>query len=252
MGSTQKICIRTTIIMKLYFISSVILSLLNTSLSQLKFGGSSSSSSSGSNSATNTKQADTDTRFFTGNEAIDGGILGLGAGLLGGAVLGGALNGGGNGCGRRRRQADGTNTKFLGALLGGGSGGCNCGRKRRQAPGEDQPGLKFFGLENLLGGGGNNCCNCGGNGYNSGYNAGYNNGYNNGNNVGGGTGRCQCNYNLTFQDKYGQTHGACKRADETGRRWCYTTGYGCSDARQSQRFPNNPWSYQACGSYGKK
>merc|ERR1712215_74561 len=272
MGSSkQKICLTTLITMKLYFISSVILSLLDSSLSQLKFGDSSSSSNSGSNSATNTKQADTDTRFFTGNEAIDGGILGLGAGLLGGAVLGGALNGGGNGCGRRRRQADGTNTKFLGALLGGGSGSCNCGRKRRQAPGEDQPGLRFFGLETLLGGGNNNCCNCGGSGYNNGNNNGYNNGYNNGNNngynngnsnvgggfnsnVGGGfnsgvsSSRCQCNYNLTFQDKYGQTHGACKRGDETGRVWCYTTGYGCSDARQSQRFPSNPWSYQACGS----
>merc|ERR1711970_689199 len=229
MGSTQKICIRTTITMKLHIISSVILSLLDSSLSQLKFGDSSSSSSSGSNSATNTKQADTDTRFFTGNEAIDGGILGLGAGLLGGAVLGGALNGGGNGCGRRRRQADGTNTKFLGALLGGGSSSCNCGRKRRQAPGEDQPGTRFFGL---FGGGGNNCCDCG---------------YNNNNSVA----RCQCRYDLVFHDQYGNEHGACKRADETGRRWCYTTGYGCSDARQSQRYPNNPWSYQACPGNGR-
>merc|ERR1711936_592125 len=243
MGSNQKIYHRTIIIMKLYIISSVVVSLLDSSLAQLKFGGSSSSSSSGSNGATNTKQSGTDTRFFTGDEAIDGGILGLGAGLLGGAVLGGALNGGGNGCGRRRRQADDTNTKFLGALLGGGSGGCNCGRKRRQAPGEDQVGVRFFGLETLLGGGNNNCCNCGGNGY-SNVGGGFNSGVN--------SSRCQCNYNLTFQDKYGQTHGACKRGDETGRRWCYTTGYGCSDARQSQRFPSNPWSYQACGSQGKK
>merc|ERR1739844_253712 len=216
MGAHRRSASELPITMKLHFISSVILSLLDSSLSQLKFGGSSSSSSSGSNSATNTEQADTDTRFFTGNEAIDGGILGLGAGLLGGAVLGGALNGGGNGCRRRRRQAEG----------------------------EDQPGLRFFGLETLLGGGNNNCCNCVG--------SGYNNGYNNGYNTGGGSGRCQCNYNLTFQDKYGQTHGACKRADETGRLWCYTTGYGCSDARQSQRFPSNPWSYQACGSFSGK
>merc|ERR1712215_180054 len=145
MGSNQKIF--QSRIMKLQIISSLVLSLLDSSLSQLKFGD----SSSGSNSDTNTKQSETDTRFFTGDEAIDGGILGLGAGLLGGAVLGGVLNGGngGNGCGRRRRQADGTNTKFLGALLGGGSGGCNCGRKRRQAPGEDQVGVRFFGLETL-------------------------------------------------------------------------------------------------------
>merc|ERR1711970_674839 len=263
MGSNQKIYHRTSNIMKLYIISSVVVSLLNSSLAQLKFGGSSSSSSSGSNSATNTKQSGTDTRFFTGDEAIDGGILGLGAGLLGGAVLGGVLNGGGNGCGRRRRQADDTNTKFLGALLGGGSGGCNCGRKRRQAPGEDEVGVRFFGLETLLGGGNNNCCNCGGGGYNSGYNNGYNNGnnngynngynsgYNNGNNNGynnGNNNGYNNGYNTGNNNGYnngnsnvggGFNSGACKRGDETGRVWCYTTGYGCSDARQSQRFPSN-------------
>merc|ERR1712071_405657 len=130
---------------------------------------------------------------------------------------------------------------FLGALFGGGSGSCNCGRKRTQAPGEDQPGTKFFGL---LGGGNNNCCNCPpqhSNNNNGGYNGGYNNQQQQ---------RCQYNYRLTFQDKYGSTHGASKRADETGRRWCYTTGSGCADGRQSQRFPNNPWSYQACAGQG--
>merc|ERR1719435_869568 len=202
-------------------------------LAQLKFGGSASRTDK-----TNTDKKQVDTKFFTGNEAIDGGIVGLGAGLLGGAVLSGVLGGGGgNGCGRRRRQADGTNTKFLGALLGGGSGGCNCGRRRRQAPGEDQPGTRFFGLDTLLGGGNNDCCNCNNNngGYNSGYNTGYNNGYNNGYNSGSTSVRCECDYRLVFQDKYGATHGACKRGDETGKRWCYTTGFGCQDAKQSQR-----------------
>merc|ERR1739844_825050 len=217
-----------------------IISILSTcTLAQLKF---SSSTSKGDN--TNTKQKQVDTKFFTGNEAIDGGIVGLGAGLLGGAVLGSVLGGGNGGCGRKRRQAEGTNTKFLGALLGGGSGGCNCGRRRRQAPGEDQPGTRFFGLDTLLGGGNNNCCNCNNN--NGGYNSGYNTGYNNGYNSGSGSGRCECDYRLVFQDKYGATHGACKRGDETGKIWCYTTGYGCQDAKQSQRFPNNPWSYIAC------
>ena len=88
----------------------------------------------------NSRVQNTNTKFFTGNEGIDGGIIGLGAGLLGGAVLNGVLGGGGgggNGCGRKKRQTDGTNKKFLGSLLGGGgSGGCNCGRKKRQAPGE--------------------------------------------------------------------------------------------------------------------
>ena len=170
--------------------TAVFVFFLSVCTAQLKFGGSSGSSDS-SNTNAKTKQSQTDTRFFTGNQAIDGGIVGLGAGLLGGAVLSGALSGGDTGCGRRRRQAEGTNTKFLGALLGGGSGGCNCGRKRRQAPGEDQPGTRFFGLENILGGGSSNCCNCG---------------YNN-----APSSTCQCRYDLTFQDKYGNTNGACRR-----------------------------------------
>merc|ERR1712107_669957 len=47
-----------------------------------------------------------------------------------------------------------------------------------------------------------------------------------------------------------ETHGACRRADNTGRTWCYTNG-GCADGQPSSRFPNNPWSYQACNNYGK-
>merc|ERR1712038_1055879 len=194
--------------------ATLLVTFLSTCNGQLQFGGSSSGSSStgssGSSSTgssgtvknTNTKQSQTDTRFFTGNEAIDGGILGLGAGLLGGAVISGALN--------------------------------NGGRRRRQAPGEDQPGTRFFGL---FGGGSNNnnCCNCG-----------YNNNNNNIPSV-----RCECRYDLVFQDNRGNTHGACRTADETGKRWCYTTGYGCRDARQSQRYPNNPWSYVACPNNGR-
>eukprot|EP00092_Neocalanus_flemingeri_P093149 GFUD01118365.1.p1 GENE.GFUD01118365.1~~GFUD01118365.1.p1 ORF type:complete len:245 (+),score=57.98 GFUD01118365.1:32-766(+) len=242
-------------------ISIVFIFVFSACSAQLKFGGSSGSSGSSGTSSTNNKQSqtDVDTRFFgltSGNQGIDGGILGLGAGLLGGAVLSGALNGGGNsnGCGRKRRQADGTNTKFLGALLGGGSGGCNCGRKRRQAPGEDQPGTRFFGLDTLLGGGNSNCCNCGtSNNYPSNNYPSNNYPSNNSpsNNYPTQSYSCQCNNNLTFQDQYGNTNGACRRADETGRTWCYTNG-GCSDGRQSQRFPSNPWSYQACNSNGKK
>merc|ERR1712038_1350760 len=184
---------------------------------QLKFGGGSSSSSSSSGS----QDTSTDTRFIsTGNELIDGGILGVGAGLLGGAVLSGALNGGGNNnynsnynnpCGRRKRQADGedTNTRLFG--LFGGNNGCNCGCPQNNYPSNNYPSNNYQ-----------------------------------------QQGRCECNYQLTFQDKYGRTHGACRQADQTGRTWCYTTGGypGCSDARQSQRFPNNPWSYQACSSSG--
>merc|ERR1711982_274888 len=185
--------------------------------SQLSFGkgGSGSSSSSSSSSSTSNRNGntkpDTDQRIIsTGNCFVDGGILGVGAGLLGGAVLSGALNGGNNNnynpCGRRKRQADDgkTDTRFLGALLGGGnSGGCNCGRRKRQAPHEGDVGTRFFGLDTLLGGGNNNNCGC---------NCGYpNNNYPNNNFQ---QQQCQCNYNLTFKDRYGNTHGACRRADE--------------------------------------
>ena len=56
---------------------------------QLKFGG-----SRGGGSSSGTKDlspADGDTRFFgltTGNQAVDGGIVGLGLGAIGAAVLG--------------------------------------------------------------------------------------------------------------------------------------------------------------------
>merc|ERR1711862_921338 len=80
--------------------------------SQLSFGkgGSAGSSSSSSSSSTSNRNGntkpDTDQRIIsTGNGFVDGGILGVGAGLLGGAVLSGALNGGNNNnynpCGRR-------------------------------------------------------------------------------------------------------------------------------------------------------
>merc|ERR1711962_1300782 len=96
-------------------------------LGQLQFnGGVSSSSNRNGNSANrNTNRptsGDVDEKFFlggdtpslTGNQALDGGIVGLGLGALGAAVLGptiqGALNGaqqsqGFNSCGRRKRQA---------------------------------------------------------------------------------------------------------------------------------------------------
>merc|ERR1711879_297044 len=139
--------------------------------SQLSFGGSSSGSSSSSSSSStsnrngNTK-LDTDQRIIsTGNQFIDGGLLG-----------------------------------------GGNSGGCNCGYQ----PTNTYPSNNYPSNNQQQ--------------------------------------QCQCNNNLTFRDKYGNTHGACRRADETGRTWCYTYG-GCPDSRPSQRYPNNPWSYQACNSY---
>merc|ERR1711874_926654 len=106
-------------------------------LGQLQFNGGVSSSNSNGNSANrNTNRptsGDVDEKFFlggdtpslTGNQALDGGIVGLGLGALGAAVLGptiqGALNGqqsqGFNSCGRRKRQAN-----FGGSTSPGGAG----------------------------------------------------------------------------------------------------------------------------------
>merc|ERR1711963_331589 len=59
---------------------------------------------------------------------------------------------------------------------------------------------------------------------------------------------CQCSP-LTFQDQYGTIQGNCRSADSTGALWCYVDNAhssSCQDKRFSARFPNNPWSYEAC------
>merc|ERR1711953_1127477 len=58
---------------------------------------------------------------------------------------------------------------------------------------------------------------------------------------------CQCS-SLTFRDSAGEVQGNCKTVDGTGAQWCYvdSTASTCQDLVPSQRFPHNPWSYQAC------
>merc|ERR1712062_458458 len=145
--------------------------LLRPAVGQTNFGGGSQNSNPSS---------DVNTRLFTGNQALDSGLVGIGLGALGATFLapavGNALSGGGNSgfnnngfnnngnsynaCGKRRkRQVDGQ-TRFF--LPNGGS--CTCGkRKKRQAQSRI-----FFGGNN------NNCGSCC-------YNNGYANGFNNGN-----------------------------------------------------------------------
>merc|ERR1712020_115671 len=263
-------------------------------LSQLKFnGGVSSSSNSNGNSPSASRNTnrptDVDEKFFfggdtpslTGNQALDGGIVGLGLGALGAAVLGPTIQGALNGV----QETDVDERFFLPT-----GQGCTCntnGRKRRQAPGEDEPGTRFFGG---LFGGTPHCGNCcyntqpfNNNGFNSNFqnqgfnnqNQGFNNqGFNNPsfnnqgsnfqnqgfsnqnqgfNNPGSNSqNRCQCDYSKTFSDQNGLIHGASQRRDNTGRKWCYTTGWSnnCGDLQTSKRFPSNPWSYRACGSQG--
>merc|ERR1712079_413088 len=58
---------------------------------------------------------------------------------------------------------------------------------------------------------------------------------------------CQCS-SLTFRDAGGVVQGNCLTVDTTGAQWCYVDpAYSsCQDLVPSQRFPNNPWSYEAC------
>ena len=58
---------------------------------------------------------------------------------------------------------------------------------------------------------------------------------------------CQCS-SLTFVDSSGHIQGNCKSVDHTGAQWCYVDHLpsSCQDLVHSARFPNNPWSYEAC------
>merc|ERR1712013_512313 len=58
---------------------------------------------------------------------------------------------------------------------------------------------------------------------------------------------CQCS-SLTFLDSAGVEQGNCKTVDGTGAQWRYvdSTASSCQDMVPSERFPHNPWSYEAC------
>merc|ERR1712198_687556 len=204
------------------------------------------------------KTKDVDEKIFTGDPTIDtigGGLIGVGLGALGASILGPTigqvLGGGGKPTARQGSSCP------RAAVAPVERGGEDRPQPRR---GIQEPNTKFFG--NLFGGNDQNCgaC-CYSQGYNQGasqggYNHGYNQGYNQGSYNQGSTnqgGRCQCDYSKTFTDQNGRTHGACRRADNSGWNWCYTTGWGnsgCGDLQSSKRFPNNPWSYRACSYSG--
>merc|ERR1711990_162585 len=58
---------------------------------------------------------------------------------------------------------------------------------------------------------------------------------------------CQCS-SITFLDSAGVEQGNCKTVDGTGAQWCYMDHLPgtCQDMVPSDRFPHNPWSYEAC------
>merc|ERR1711872_889735 len=57
----------------------------------------------------------------------------------------------------------------------------------------------------------------------------------------------QCS-SITFLDSAGVEQGNCKTVDGTGAQWCYvdSSTSTCQDLVPSERFPHNPWSYEAC------
>merc|ERR1712024_218520 len=58
---------------------------------------------------------------------------------------------------------------------------------------------------------------------------------------------CQCS-SITFLDSAGVEQGNCKTVGGTGAQWCYvdSSASSCQDLVPSERFPHNPWSYEAC------
>merc|ERR1739840_60150 len=58
---------------------------------------------------------------------------------------------------------------------------------------------------------------------------------------------CQCS-SITFRDADGNEQGNCRTVDGTGAQWCYVDHLlsSCQDMVPSERFPHNPWSYEAC------
>merc|ERR1711915_202721 len=167
----------------------------------------------------------TNTKLFTGNQALDSGTLGFGLGV-GAAVLGSSLMGGAansNPCGKRRRRSA-QNSKDTRFFLGGGGTNCN---------------YNTYPTNNYNTYPTNNYNTYPSNNYNTGCNS-CNNNYNSG-------GECRCT-SLSWTDHYGNVNGNCRSHDSGKGRWCYTTGWnsGCRDLHSSSRYPNNPWSYQAC------
>merc|ERR1711936_750414 len=223
-----------------------------------QFGGSSSNEGSNDRNPSivdsSVNANDTDNRFFfdgpgglpsTGNEALDGGIIGLGVGAglgaVGAAVLGpvvqGALNQNSCGRGRKKRQTSFPGSSSTGSSSGssgsqspesvhpGGSGGdqeldgderfflpsggsCTCsGRRKRQAPAEADINNRFFGLGHLLNLGGNvpHCGSCCYGNYNNGGFNNNNGGFHNNNNGGFSNGGQSQSQGGRCQCEYGLT-----------------------------------------------
>merc|ERR1712176_1459313 len=165
----------------------------------------------------------TNTRLFSGNQALDSGAVGFGLGV-GAAVLGSSLlnnQNNNNPCGKRRRRRNAQDTRFF----LGSNNNCNYPSSNTQY----HPSNNYGSSSNTY--------------YPSNNHVSSSNIYPS-NNYGSS---CQCTQ-LSFTDHQGNVNGKCQSYDSGKGAWCYTTGWnsGCTDLHKSQKFPNNPWSYQAC------
>merc|ERR1711953_254377 len=165
----------------------------------------------------------TNTRLFSGNQALDSGAVGFGLGV-GAAVLGLSLlnnQNNNNPCGKGRRRRNAQDTRFF----LGSNNNCNYPSSNTQY----HPSNNYGSSSNTY--------------YPSNNYVSSSNSYPS-NNYGSS---CQCTQ-LSFTDHQGNVNGKCQSYDSGKGAWCYTTGWnnGCTDLHRSQKFPNNPWSYQAC------
>merc|ERR1711953_1153047 len=181
----------------------------------------------------------TNTRLFSGNQALDSGTLGFGLGV-GAAVLGSSLlnNNNNNPCGKRRRRSP-QNSKDTRFFLGGNNN-CNYPSNNYGSSSNNYHPSNNYGSSSNTHYPSNN--------YVSSSNSYPSNSISSSNNYN----RCQCTL-LSFTDHQGNVNGKCQSYDSGKGSWCYTTGWdsGCTDLHGSQKFPNNPWSYQAC-SFNRK
>jgi len=207
----------------------------------------------------------TNTRLFSGNQALDSGTLGFGLGV-GAAVLGSSLlnNNNNNPCGKRRRRSP-QNSKDTRFFLGGnnncnypsnnyGSSSTNYHPSNNYGSSSNthHPSNNYGSSSNTYHPSNNHGTSSNthypSNNYVSSSNSYPSNSISSSNNYN----RCQCTL-LSFTDHQGNVNGKCQSYDSGKGSWCYTTGWdsGCTDLHRSQKFPNNPWSYQAC-SYNRK
>merc|ERR1711953_747981 len=184
--------------------------------------------------------SNTNTRLFTGNQALDSGTVGFGLGV-GAAVLGSSLlnnHNNNNPCGKRMRRRNAQDTRFF----LGNNNNCNYPSSNTQY----HPSNNFGSSSNTYYPSNNHVSSSNtypSNSYPSNNHISSSNSYPS-NNYGSS---CQCTQ-LSFTDHQGNVNGKCQSYDSGKGAWCYTTGWnnGCTDLHRSQKFPNNPWSYQAC------